>query len=67
MKILRKRPVFFLVGYLSIVLVLSLFTQSSIAQEGYLSRQDAINIYNQLNWRIVAHNKIVNAKEGSWV
>ena len=26
-----------------------------------------MNIYNQLSWRIIANNKIVDAKEGSWI
>ena len=49
------------------VLVLSAFTQGSIAQEEYFSRQDVLNICNQISWRIIANNKIVDAKEGSWI
>ena len=47
--------------------MLSAFTQSSIAQDEYLSAQDVLNICNQLSWRIIANNKIVDAKEGSWI
>ena len=49
------------------VLALSVFTQSGIAHEEYFSRQDVLNVCNQISWRIIANNKIVEAKEGSWI
>ena len=55
------------------VLVLSAFTQNSIAQNEYLSNQDVLNICNQLSWRAIANNAVVEAEEishiteGSWI
>ena len=49
------------------VLVLSVFTQSSIAHNEYFSRRDVLNVCNKISWRIIANNKIVDAKEGSWI
>ncbi len=51
----------------SAVLVLSVFTQSSIVQYEYFSRRDVLNVCNKISWRIIANNKIVDAKEGSWI
>ena len=49
------------------ILVLSAFTQSGIALDKGISRQEALNLFNQISWRIIANNKIVDAKEGSWI
>ena len=47
--------------------MLSAFKQSSIAHDEYFSRTDVLNVCNQIDWRIFANNKIVDAKEGSWI
>ena len=55
-------------GYLAnTILVLSAFTQSSIAHNAYLSVQEAVNLFSQKDWRIKANTKIVEAKDNSWI
>ena len=68
MKVFKKKKQVFGELYLgNTVLALSAFAQSSIAQDEYLSKQDVLNVCNQISWRIIANNTIVEAKEGSWI
>ena len=43
--------------------MLSAFMQSSIALDDVLSRQDALNLFNQISWRVFANNTIVEEDE----
>ena len=41
--------------------------QCADAEVKYLSIKDAINRFNQDSWRIIANNKVVDAKKGTWI
>ena len=49
------------------VLVSICAIQCSDVEAKYLSITDAINRFNQDSWRIIANNKIVDAKKGAWI
>ena len=41
--------------------------QCANAETKYFSLDEAVNQYNQINWRVISNNKIVDAKKGSWI
>ena len=41
--------------------------QREEAHQRKISVSDAVNLCNQISWRLTANNKIVDAKEGSWI
>ena len=51
----------------SSALMLYVLPQASIAAPRCLDTQYMINICNQLSWRVIANNTIVDAEEGSWI
>ena len=51
----------------NVAIVLSVLTQASIAKQIRLDTQNVIDAGNQISWRVIANNTIVDAEEGSWI
>ena len=50
-----------------IALIFAAVTRHSDVDAKYLHINEAINRFNQMNWRVIGNNKIVEAKKDSWI